>query len=170
MFHSTPQHFFPNASGSPVAWMKSRQLHPSNGSSLWRWAPSSSSLPWCPGVSQQPTLEGNPPSNSHGASKQSNHLTEKDGWFSWGPRGLKSYKGNQRLILWRFGNRWEESWWRRGGFRRESLDYIHWKWEDLSLFQGPYWLVVSNIFYVPTLLGEMIQFDHIFQLGGSTTN
>ena len=33
-------------------------------------------------------------------------------------------------------------------------------------------VIVSNIFYFhPYLLGEMIQFDeHIFQVGGSTTN
>ena len=33
------------------------------------------------------------------------------------------------------------------------------------------WLVVSNIFLCSSLFGEMIQFDeHIFQMGGSTTN
>ena len=33
------------------------------------------------------------------------------------------------------------------------------------------WVVVSNIFYFHPLLGEVIQFDdHIFQMGGSTTN
>ena len=33
------------------------------------------------------------------------------------------------------------------------------------------WVVVSKIFLFLPLLGEMIQFDeHIFQMGGSTTN